>query len=39
MLGHPQRSLAAIRQAAVIIICTRHPYTVARGLVWYSFTP
>jgi hypothetical protein len=31
MLGHPQRSLTAIRQAAGIIICTRHPYTVARG--------
>jgi tetratricopeptide (TPR) repeat protein len=38
MLGHPQRGLAAIRQAAGIIISTRHPFTVARGLVWCSFT-
>jgi predicted ATPase len=38
MLGHPQRGLEAIRQAAGIIICTRHPFTVARGLVWCSFT-
>jgi class 3 adenylate cyclase len=38
MLGYPQRGLAAIREAAEIIIRTRHPFTVARGLVWCSFT-
>jgi class 3 adenylate cyclase len=38
MLGYPERGLAANREAAEIIIRTRHPFTVARGLVWCSFT-
>src|SRR5262249_21949157 len=38
MLGRPRRGLGAIRQGAGIIAGSRHPFAVARRLVWCSFT-